>query len=78
MNQPRGFRPSTVGNPSASRRQRPRKLDVALIAGALTALSVSPSWATITRGRPFGAVPGRANAASRATPSMKASSWLGS
>jgi hypothetical protein len=31
MNQPRGFSPSTVGNPSASRRQRPRKLEVALI-----------------------------------------------
>src|ERR1700741_2134802 len=26
MNQPRGFRPSTVGNPSFSRRQRPRRL----------------------------------------------------
>jgi len=40
--------------------------------------SVSPSWATIARGRPPGTVPGRAMAASRATPSMKASSWLGS
>ncbi len=41
-------------------------------------LSVRPSWATIARGRPLAAVPGRAAAASRATPSMKASSWLGS
>ena len=31
MNQPRGFRPSTVGSPRANRRQRPRRLDLALI-----------------------------------------------